>query len=184
MSVSVLAQRYARAFCELADEDGDLEEAVQSLESLKEAFEPALDVIFSNPDISMEERHELLDRAFGAQEDQSDSTFTLIRNFCKLLVDKHRFRHFDEIVEGCREEADRILGRKRADVKTPYELDGNRRDRLKNQLAQTFDADILLQQDISPELLAGLRIQVDDYLMDYSVKNQLEELYGKFRRSV
>ncbi|MFB6346391.1 MAG: ATP synthase F1 subunit delta [bacterium] len=183
MSVSVLAQRYARAFCELTHDEGNLDEAVDGLESLKEAFEPALDVIFSNPDISLEERHDLIDRAFSSQQDQSDPTFELIRRFCKLLVDKNRFRYFDEIVEGCREEADRILGRKRATVETPYELDENRRSRLKSKLAGQFDADVLLQQDISPELLAGLRIQVDDYLMDYSIQNQLEELYGQFRRS-
>lgn len=182
MSVSVLAKRYARAFCELAHEKGDLEEAVESLEALEEAFEPALDVIFSNPDVSLAERQDLLDRAFQEQEDQSDQTFQLIRRFCKLLVDKRRFRLFDEIVEACRNEADRILGRKRARVETPYELNGDRRNRLKSQLARKFDADILLQEDISEDLLAGLRIQVDDYLMDYSVKNQLEELYGKFRR--
>ena len=69
MSVSILARRYARAFCELAHEQGDLEEAVESLEVLSEAFEPALDVIFSNPDISVEERHDLVDRAFDAQGD-------------------------------------------------------------------------------------------------------------------
>lgn len=183
MSNSALADRYARAFCELVHEKGDLEEALEGLDALLEAFEPALDVIFSNPDVTLDERHELLEKAFEAHSGPSDETFTLIRRFCKLLVDKNRFQMFDEIVDACRNQADRILNRKRARVETPFELDDAQRSRLNQQLAKQFDADILLDQEVSPELLAGLRIQVDDYLMNYSIKDQLNDLYGKFQRS-
>lgn len=180
MSNSALASRYAEAFSELAHQKGELEDAVDSLENLYEAFEPALDVIFSNPDVTREERHQLLDKAFEAHNGEEGETFRLVRNFCKLLVDKNRFRFFGDIVEACREESDRLLNRKRAHVRTPFELKDDQKNRLNQQLSKRFDADILLQQDISPELLAGLEIQVDDYLMNYSIHNQLEELYGKF----
>lgn len=183
MSTSALADRYARAFCDLVHEKGDLEEALDALDVLSEAFEPALDVIFSNPDVSVEERHDLIDRVFETQSGSSNETFQLVRRFCKLLVDKGRFKLFDEIVDSCHDQADRILGRKRAHVETPFELDDAQANRLNQQLARQFDADILLEQQQSPELLAGLRIQVDDYLMDYSIKDQLEDLYGKFRAS-
>jgi F-type H+-transporting ATPase subunit delta len=182
MSNTALAQRYAQAFCELAHDKGDLEEALDALDVLLEAFEPALDVIFSNPDVSHEERHELLNKAFETQPDSSDPTMQVVENFCKLLVDKNRFMIFDEIVEACHDCADIILNRKRAKVETPFELDSAQQDQLNRKLAKQFDADILLEQDVSPELLAGLRIQVDDYLMNYSIKDQLNDLYGKFRR--
>lgn len=183
MSNTALANRYAEAFCELAHDKGQLEECLEALDALREAFEPALDVIFSNPDVSREERQELVDKAFDAQSDQSGETYRIVRNFCKLLVDKNRFRFFDEIVSACQDQSDRLLNRKRAHVKTPFELEDAQKNRLNQQLARTFDADILLEQDIAPELMAGLQIQVDDYLMNYSIKDQLEDLYGRFHRS-
>lgn len=182
MSKTALTKRYAQAFCGLAHDKGNLEDALEVLEALADAFEPALGVIFSNPDVSHEERHELIDKAFSVPSDRNE-TVELARKFCKLLVDKNRFRYFRAIVDACRDEADRLLGRKRAHVETPYELGDPQKSRLNQQLANQFDADVLLEQEVSEDLLAGLRIQVDDYLMNYSIRNQLEEFYGKFRRS-
>ena len=182
MSNTALAKRYAEAFCRLAHDHDVLEGSLEFLEVLAEAFEPSLDVIFSNPDVSEDERHDVVDKAFEAQSEDGE-VFRLVRNFCKLLVDKNRFRFLDEIVDACREESDRLLNRKRARVETPYELGGDQKERLTRQLAERFGADIHLEEEISEQLMAGLRIQVDDYLMNYSIQNDLDDLYGRLTRS-
>ncbi len=182
MSTTALAKRYAEAFCRLTHEKDVLEESLEFLEVLAEAFDPSLDVIFSNPDVGKDERHEIVDKAFDAQSEEGE-VFRVVRNFCKLLVDKNRFRFFGEIVDACRDESDRLLNRKRARVETPFELGSNQREQLSQQLAERFGANIHLDEEISEQLLAGLRIQVDDYLMNYSIKNELDDLHAKLKRS-
>ncbi len=182
MSESTVATRYAEAFCDLAHERDVLEQAVEALESLREPLDPAITRIFGNPQVSPERRHEVLDRLLPEPADD-DSVGSLVRRFCKLLIDKDRFRHFPAIVRACRDEADRLLGRKRARVDTPYRLDDSSRERLRERLGGMFDADIVLDETVDPGLGAGVRVQVDDVLIDHDVRSQLNGLRERFRSS-
>lgn len=179
MSESAVATRYAEAFCDLARERGVLEEAVGTLESLREPLEPAITRIFANPQVSPERRHEVLDRLLPEVEE--DPVGSLVRRFCKLLIDKDRFRHFPAIVRACRTQADRLSGRKRARVEVPYRLDETGRERLRGSLGRMFDAEVVLDETVDPQLEAGLRVQVDDILIDHDVRSQLETLRERFR---
>jgi F0F1-type ATP synthase delta subunit len=68
-------------------------------------------------------------------------------------------------------------------VRTAYELDDSQKNELSRKLSEAFNSEVFLEQDLDPELLAGLEIQVDDYLMNYSIRDELEDLYGRFRRN-
>lgn len=182
MSVAELANRYAEAFCGIAHSNGKLDEAVSSLESLSEALEPAREIIFANPEVTDEERHEVLDKVFQSVEGDEE-VVSLIERFCRLLVDKDRIRFLSAITQACRDEADQIQNRKRASVRTAYKLDDQRKQALKRQLSQRFDADVLLEEEMDPDLIAGLQIQIEDYLMDHTVRKQIEDFYEKFSRN-
>lgn len=172
MSVEVMASRYAGAVCDLVD-DEDLDEFVESLRALHGVFEPVMETVFGNPNVSEDRQLRLIDRLF---EDQSAP---VIQRFCKLLIRKNRFQYFGEIVDACATEANRRLGRKPARVETPFELGDARKVDIREQLGELFDADIVIDEENTPELLAGLRVKIDDYLMDYSVGRQLDELRSR-----
>lgn len=179
MSESAVATRYAEAFCGLAHERDVLAEAVGALESLREPLEPAVERIFANPQVSAERRHEVLDRLLP-DAGEEDTVGSLVRRFCKLLIDKDRFRHFASIVRACRDQADRLTGRKRARVEVPYRLDETGRERLRGRLGGMFDAEIVLDETVDPQLEAGLRVQVDDILIDHDVRSQLDRMRERF----
>lgn len=180
MSESTVARRYAEAFCELARDRGVLEEAVEALEALDEPLAPALETLFGNPELPVERRQAMLDRVLP---DDDEPVSSLVRRFCKLLLDKGRFGLFSTVVRACRAEADRMMGRKRARVETPYTLDESRQQTLRDRLGGMFDAEVVLDQHINPELEAGLRVQIDDYLIDHDVQSQLNRLRERFRSS-
>lgn len=183
MSVTDLANRYAESFCDIAQDQGELDEAVDSLKNLAEAIEPARDVIFANPEVSTEEQHQVLDRVFDKIGDTNDSLLSLIERFCRLLIDKNRIQYLSEIADASRDEADQLQNRKRASVRTPYSLDQARKKSLRKKLGSQFDADILLEEQVDPDLIAGLQIQIEDYLMDHTVRNKIEKFYEKFSRT-
>lgn len=176
MSVTLVADRYAGALCDLVDEE-DLDDLVEALHSLHDAFEPVMERVFRNPNVSEDKQLDLIENVFEGQD--SD----LLRRFCKLLVRKNRFRYFGAIVDACEDEVDRRLGRKPARVESAFDLDEPQRGSIRDQLGQLFDADIVIDEENTPELLAGLRVKIDDYLMDYSVEQQLEELRSRFTSS-
>jgi len=173
VSVELVSSRYAGAVCDLVD-DGQLEELLEALRTVENQFQPVMGEGFTNPNVSDEKRIELIDRVFENQDAD------LLERFCKLLVHKNRFRYLGSIVDACEEEVNRRLGRKPARVESAFNLDEPHRESIRKQLGNLFDADIILDEETTPQLLAGLRVKIDDYLMDYTVSRQLEELRSRF----
>lgn len=173
MSVELIADRYAGAICDLVNDD-ELDELLTALRSLEECFQPVMDEVFTNPNVSDKRRLELFDRIFEKQDAE------YLKRFCKLLVRKNRFRYFGEIVDACEDHVNHRLGRKPARVKTAFDLSESHRESIRTQLGELFDADIMLDEETAPQLLAGLRVKIDDYLMDYTVSRQLDELRSRF----
>ncbi len=174
MSKPAVARRYAQAACDLAEEQDRLDEFVEELDRVVEALKPALKPLFANPSIRKERKRELLNEAVG--EDGEN----LIASLCHLLMRKQRFDVLPELVDAARREADRRQNRKPVDVETAYELHPEEEEELSRVLESVVDADVRLSQEQNESLLAGLRLHVDDYRIDYSVENQLERLRRRF----
>ncbi len=175
MSASLIARRYASAFCELAREEGRLDEAVAALGQVQEAFEPAMEPIFRNPEVPKSRRKQVVQGVLGGRD------VPLIYRFCMILVEKDRFDLLETIVEACRAEADRLNNRKRAQVRTAFPMDEARREKLKQKLGERFDAEIVIDEREEPDLIGGLQVKIEDYLMDNSIAHQLERLHGRFQ---
>lgn len=176
MSARLLAHRYAGALVDLTD-SSDLDQLLTSMRELDSVLSPYMDSIFTNPQISREQRLEILDRIFESQSADR------LHRFCRLLVKKKRIGIFSQIVDACEDEINRRLGRKQAYVESAYSLGDQQRDLLKTQLKQVFDSDIVLDEEQKSQLLAGIRVRVDDYRMDYSIRSQLDELRSRFSKT-
>lgn len=175
MSERLLARRYAGSLVDLTDRD-QLESLLDSLTALESALSPFMDSIFLNPDVSQSKQMEILEKGLKGQEADR-----LVR-FLRLLVKKQRIGLLPDIVEACEAEINRRLGRKQAAVESAVDLRGNQRNSLRQGLQELFNSDIVLEENIDSSLLAGVRVRVDDYRMDYTVRNQLEQLRSQFSR--
>ena len=47
-------------------------------------------------------------------------------------------------------------------------------------LEKQFGGDVLIESDVNPELLGGFTLEVDDYLLDASVRRQIETIRRQF----
>ena len=52
--------------------------------------------------------------------------------------------------------------------------------KLRTILEKQFGGDVLIESDVNPDLLGGFTLEVDDYLLDASVRRQIETIRRQF----
>ena len=63
-----------------------------------------------------------------------------------------------------------------AEIETSYELTPKQKDSIKNFLNKKFQNKIIVQELINKNLLGGVKIKIDDEVIDFSIKNKLEQM--------
>jgi F-type H+-transporting ATPase subunit delta len=72
------------------------------------------------------------------------------------------------------------IERRQVTVESASEIDAATRTRVANGLANQYGPDLVIQYQIEPALLGGLRIRVGNDVFDGSVKGRLERLAAAF----
>lgn len=133
---------------------------------------PQIQIDFSNPVISVEKKHAVIEKVFPKE----------IRNFLKLLCDNESFDLLEEIIaayKDLREDNKDILPVVIYYVTTP---DDNQLKKIKDFLAKKFNKNID-QMDIElkekPELLGGFIIRAGNQEYDWSMRGRIEQMKQK-----
>ena len=72
------------------------------------------------------------------------------------------------------------LARREVTVESAVEMDEDTRQRVAAGLAKQYGPDLVLNYQVTPALLGGLRIRVGNDVFDGSVQNRLERLANAF----
>lgn len=72
------------------------------------------------------------------------------------------------------------LSRRKVTVESAIDLDEPTRQRIVTRLTQQYGAGLVLQYQITPELIGGLRIRVGDDVFDGSIQGRLIRLANAF----
>ena len=100
----------------------------------------------------------------------------LIVNFLLVLNEHERLDLLKPITVAYSDLRDERGGRVRVQVLTAVPLPDDQRERLRQQLAENLHKEPVLETDVDPELLGGMVVRVNDWLYDYSVRAQLEDI--------
>jgi F-type H+-transporting ATPase subunit delta len=175
MSGSVIAGRYARALVALGDEHDRLDQYGEELARLVAALavEARLGLLLESPSLAKEKKTALV--AGLAEYLQLSGT---LRNFLGLLISRHRLGQLAAIAAAYRDQADAARGLRRAQVQSAVPLDDASRETLRHLLAGQGAAQVILEEQVVPELLGGLRVQLGDRVFDGSVRGRLRRLAG------
>jgi F-type H+-transporting ATPase subunit delta len=173
-----LPRRYARAFIQIAQEDGgnqveafgrSLEEILQALES--SAGGPSFLKTLADDTLDVNERlaavQELADKAGLA---------SLVKNFLSLLVHKERIAILPEIVREYRRFQDEILGIVRVSVVTPSPPEAGLLDRVASALSRKLKKKIVTRGEDDASLIGGVVLRVDHTVYDGSIRKELERI--------
>lgn len=167
-----LALSYSDALYEIAVEENKSADYLKQLQLIQEQLEihQAFFRILKHPKIAKEQKKQSVEDVFGKEIDHT------VLNFLKLLIDKGRFQ---EIAEITKEFAKRYRNENNivvAYVKSAQALSAEEQKRLCDMLEKKLSKQVELNLSIDKELLAGMRIKLNDLVLDYTALGHLEHL--------
>lgn len=166
-----LSKEYGTAIFMLAKESSAQREYERALDTVLELLrdEPEFMELLSSPAISVEERLEVIDKAFSTMPEH-------IVSFLKLLCERGRIRQLEDCVKEYKALLDDDMRVCVALVKSPVELTKEQRERLKNKLEKMSARSVILECVIDKSLMGGVAVELDGRIIDGSVRHRLNEI--------
>jgi F-type H+-transporting ATPase subunit delta len=168
-----VAKVYAEAILRAAQARGQADELQEELDSLITNVldaDPRLETFLGSGAIGKHPKAEVLRTAFTGRA--SDIFFHSLL----VLNDHERLDLLRPIRAAYRELRDRQAGHIRVLVRSAVPLPDDQRDRLLQQLRETFHKEPLLETQVDHDLLGGMVVRVGDWVYDHSVRTQLESI--------
>ncbi|MGX9359112.1 MULTISPECIES: F0F1 ATP synthase subunit delta [unclassified Mycoplasma] len=125
--------------------------------------------ILNSFDITEEQKFMLISEAF-------DSYHPYILNIIKLATRKHIVKYMDIIFHRFIELANEKLNIKYGYVYSVKPLSTDKMKNLEKKISSDLNAKVTLTNHIDPDLIGGIRIKVDEYLIDNSVLGKLNKI--------
>ena len=178
--MSQIATSYAQALYELAADEKLEEQILQQLTVLQEAFaqEPEFITLLRAPNLSKQERCDILDRSFR------ESIHIYLLNFLKILTEKGYMRHFDDCCKAYTRlyhEAHGILPVK---VVTAVALTDVQAEKLTGKLNALTGKKVLLESRVDPSVMGGVRLDYDGKQVDATVQSRLDSIRNLLKNTV
>jgi F-type H+-transporting ATPase subunit delta len=175
--VEEIAEVYARALFEVAQEGDKLDEVREQLGEVADGIGESRDlqVFFFSPYFSTEEKVQGLDKAISGADDT-------VRNFLALLIEKHRMpalfrirQRFDQLWQ----EENQILP---VHVTSAIELDESTVSNIGDRIGERTGRKVELSSAVDPDILGGIVLRVGNSVLDASIRNRLENLRKQVAR--
>lgn len=176
--VSTVSKNYAKALLDVADEFNSLDLIKTQLDDIKSVLQSSKDlqIVMENSSISSAKKIEILTSIFGNKIDEK------LMNFLKLLVEKNRFGEFDSIVISFNEFLDKKSNKKNVEVISPIELNFETKSNILFKLEHKLNCEVVPHWTVDESIIAGLAFKFDDYVIDTSVRNKIENLCKNISR--
>lgn len=167
---SEISERYAQALFELALEEKKVKDAKEETESLLGIFRenPDLPDFFRAVKITSEEKKQMIEQVFSEAYDRN------LINFIKLLIDKGRIGHLEEILKVFVQKANEELGITEATVWSARKLPETDLKRIREALEKKTGKQIVLRNEIDEQLIAGIKVVVGNNVTDVTMKRRID----------
>lgn len=166
----LVAKGYGDALFEIGLELNRLDQFKKECGVVCSTMTPELMRIFNHPKLRKQEKKELLEKIYGKEVDH------MLLNYMKYMIDKNRFSKFKETVE----EFEALYNDHNhitvAYVASAVELNDDEKKRVSAMLEQKMNQKVECKWSVNKELLAGLRIKINDQILDNSAANRLARL--------
>ena len=170
--MSEIGASYAQALYSLAEEDNVTDDILQQLEALDVSFgqEPDYLRLLATPNLSKEERCQLLDSSFRGR------IHPYVLNFLKLLTQKGYARKFDDCVRQYRGIYNEKHGIVSVTATTAVAMTAEQKEKLQTKLETVTGKTVQLQCKVETACIGGVRLDYDGKRIDGTVKNRLDAM--------
>ncbi len=172
-SVAGLAERYAAALFELADERKALDAVASDLAALRRLIDESADLrrMIRSPVLQRDEQA----RAIGAIV-ESAGLDQLTRSFVGLLARNRRLFALPDMIQAFLKILAERRGEVTAQVIAAQELSETQRRAVDDQLRKAVGRKVAVDFRVDPGLLGGLVVKVGSRMIDASLKSKLARL--------
>jgi F-type H+-transporting ATPase subunit delta len=174
--LSALAQRYAAALADAAQESKTGEALKRGLEEFAAlaASSAELQNLLSSPAVARESKHDVVAKLM-----QKLKLGEELRNFVFVLIDQDRTGMLEEIRAAFEAELNQRMGIVEAQVISARELSAEERKRLGKALERVTGKKIEARFHLEPKLIGGTTVKIGSTVYDGSVREQLNRLRGQ-----
>ncbi|MCG3159139.1 MAG: ATP synthase subunit delta [Acidobacteria bacterium] len=173
MSVTTIANRYARALADVIIERRETNEVVTELDSFARMMDghSQLRDVFASPVIAVERKRAVLGELLARFSPRQTTA-----NFLQLLLNNSRLQDLDQMLRALSRELDARAGVVSADVTTAREISEQEKTALQSQLKAATGKDVRLQFRTDPAIIGGVVTRIGSLVYDGSIKNQLAQM--------
>lgn len=167
-----VASRYAQALFEYACELNKVDLWQQQMRLVYQVFQqdPQIGDFFSHIRIEADQKKSVFKQIFSERVDSD-----LVNFFC-LLIDKRRVNQFSEIAKEFHIMCNQSKGIKEGVVYSTRLLDIEEIKQIERSVSEKMKLNVELTNKLDPKLLSGVRVIVDDVVMDGSLRNKIDTL--------
>lgn len=175
-----VAVNYAGALYELSLEEGLSADLLQQLQVLQTSFaeEPAFVRLLAAPNISKEERCNVLEESFR------DRVHPYVLNFLKILTEKGYIRHFSDCCKAFENRYNTDNGILPVLAETAVALTPDQLGRLQEKLQTITGKKVVLENQVVPACLGGVRLRYDGTQVDGTVQGRLKAMGNLLQNTV
>ncbi|MCX7607203.1 MAG: ATP synthase F1 subunit delta [Bacteroidia bacterium] len=180
MSPQVIARRYAQALFDIASRQNALETTAIEVQHLLSLYQESrlLRNLLENPIYRSQQKLQWLRPVVG------ERLSPLLWTFLQLLTRRGREHLLNETCLAFLELYDRYKKRIRVRVRSAQPLSQKTRNHLTQRFRNTFGAqEVVLQEEVEPELIGGFIVEVGTLAADLSVRGRLREIRKKLIQS-
>jgi len=179
--MSRIAYKYAKVLLQLAAEDNVLAQVHAEMDYLGRLCTDSKHLVATlrNPIIEHNKKLSVLQAIF------QNEAHELTLSFLAMVIQKHRAALLPTIIQAFLTQHDQHQGIKKAQVATTFPLSdwvSSQLQRIVQQIAPCQQ--VIFEQTIDPTLIGGYVLQVDDILLDRSLRKQLLMLQKDYVASV
>jgi F-type H+-transporting ATPase subunit delta len=165
------ARPYARAIYELARQANQVPTWQGLLELVRLILQQAeVDAYVTNPKVSSEQAARLV------LDILDDKSSVAINNMVTLLADNRKLPLLPAIAQIFASYAARDSQTEKVEIRSAVELDADTKEKLVQTLTQRLQKKIEVDYQIDASLIGGATIRTEQWVLDGSIKNQLQEL--------
>lgn len=167
-----VAQAYAGALLAVAMEKGEADLYRDQLVAISTTVEgdAQIQVFLESPKIRRSDKKAALEKALSGQ------VSVAVLNLIQILIDRGRQGLIEDIAHAYQDRMDVLAGRVNATITSATKLSSAIRKALVGAIAKKLDKEVVSTEQVDPDLLAGLTIQVGDLVVDGSLRTQLRKV--------
>lgn len=171
MYKSLVTLRYAKALFLQAEEEGQSEQVLADVTSILKLFKdsPEFFQVIKHPVIQTSQKQKLVHDLL------KDHISPVMLRFLQLVLKNKREGYLADIFRNYRDIFNQNRGIKSVELTTAIEMDQKEKEVIKTLIRKYFHArKVDFHEHIDPGIIGGFVIQIEDQLLDASVRRQLE----------